>query len=177
MPEPERRELDQACGCAKPWREVSAACGKVALPSPSLQHVDVRARQSPHQHSLCLLKRKPLSETPSSKPEPHQAALIGGTARVMHSLASSSLSKSRAKKTPKDSEVENVGHQREPEPFSRVHKGNCCNPMCRTSMYAQAESWFPEPILFPPVIDQHFMSLWSQGKRKADGSCCLPITG
>lgn len=40
VPEPEGRELDQACGCAKPRREVSAACGEFALASPLLQHVD-----------------------------------------------------------------------------------------------------------------------------------------
>lgn len=58
--EPAGSELDQACGCAKPCREVSVACGRATFPSSSLQHMDVRPCQSPHQPNLCLSKANPL---------------------------------------------------------------------------------------------------------------------
>lgn len=44
-------------------------------------------------------------------------------------------------------------------------------------MYAQAESWSPELILFPPVIDQHFMSPRARGKGKQTVLVAFPLLG
>lgn len=68
VPKPEGRELVQAGGFAKPWKEVSLSWGRAAIPGPSLPCTDVRARQSPHQRNLCLPKGKPLQGWDVSSP-------------------------------------------------------------------------------------------------------------